>query len=119
MGKRKSSRKPVKKLKTTLDKEFSCLFCNHERTVTAKLDNEHKIGQLTCSACGVSFQTTITTLSEPIDLYSDWIDACEQANDTSKPAAATGGSHGGARSGASAPAAGGARHDEYDDSDDE
>jgi transcription elongation factor Elf1 len=26
------------------------------------------------------FQTTITLLTEPIDVYSDWIDACEAAN---------------------------------------
>jgi transcription elongation factor Elf1 len=26
------------------------------------------------------FQTTITPLTEPIDVYSDWIDACEAAN---------------------------------------
>ncbi|KAL2913586.1 hypothetical protein HK105_206888 [Polyrhizophydium stewartii] len=85
MGKRKSARKPQKKIKTTLDKEFSCLFCNHENTVTAKLDMETKSGTLMCRACGVSFQAQITALSEPIDLYSDWIDACERANEV-KPA---------------------------------
>uniref|UniRef100_A0A1I8BIY1 Transcription elongation factor 1 homolog n=1 Tax=Meloidogyne hapla TaxID=6305 RepID=A0A1I8BIY1_MELHA len=25
-------------------------------------------------------QTNITSLTEPIDVYSDWIDACEVAN---------------------------------------
>ncbi|KAH9258809.1 hypothetical protein BASA81_002873 [Batrachochytrium salamandrivorans] len=75
-----------------LDKEFSCLFCNHEKTVTAKIDMENKIGQLTCSACGVSFQTMVTSLSEPVDVYSDWIDACELANEgqkTTMPSAPT------------------------------
>lgn len=26
------------------------------------------------------YQTTITFLSEPVDVYNDWIDACETAN---------------------------------------
>lgn len=26
------------------------------------------------------FQTTINFLSEPVDVYNDWIDACETAN---------------------------------------
>ena len=26
------------------------------------------------------FKTAINTLTEPIDVYSDWIDACEAAN---------------------------------------
>ncbi|EGF80287.1 hypothetical protein BATDEDRAFT_7246, partial [Batrachochytrium dendrobatidis JAM81] len=77
MGKRKSSKKPQAKIKMVLDKEFSCLFCNHEKTVTCKMDMENKIGQLTCSACGVSFQSMVTKLSEPVDVFSDWIDACE------------------------------------------
>ena len=35
------------------------------------------IGTLACRMCGVSWQTNIHNLSEPVDIYSDWIDACE------------------------------------------
>jgi Transcription elongation factor Elf1 like len=38
---------------------FSCLFCNHERSVTVKMDKKAGIGQLTCKVCGQNFQTDI------------------------------------------------------------
>lgn len=77
MGKRKSSRKAVKKAKIVLDTAFSCLFCNHERSVTATLDKNIGVGTLTCKVCGQNFQASINALSEPIDVYSEWVDACE------------------------------------------
>lgn len=78
MGKRKkSSRGPVKKLKQKLDTQFTCLFCNHEKAINCTIDKKSNIGTLTCKICGQSFQTSITSLSEPIDIYSTWIDACE------------------------------------------
>jgi transcription elongation factor Elf1 len=47
-------------------------------------DKDLKIGYLNCSACSISWQATINELSEGmygnhagIDLYSDWVDACE------------------------------------------
>ncbi|BGP49141.1 hypothetical protein JCM10450v2_005022 [Rhodotorula kratochvilovae] len=80
MGKRKSSKKPQTRIKQVLDKSFRCVFCAHQGSVTCKLDNKNKIGRLDCKDCGQSFQTDITHLSEPVDLYSQWIDACEEAN---------------------------------------
>jgi transcription elongation factor Elf1 len=77
MGKRKSSAKPVKKLKQKLDTQFTCLFCNHEKAINCTIDKKTNIGTLTCKICGQSFQTAIDSLSEPIDIYSNWIDACE------------------------------------------
>ncbi|GAA5855280.1 hypothetical protein JCM9279_001931 [Rhodotorula babjevae] len=80
MGKRKSSKKPQTRIKQVLDKSFRCVFCAHQGSVTCKLDNKLKVGRLDCKDCGQSFQTDITHLSEPVDLYSAWIDACEEAN---------------------------------------
>lgn len=78
MGKRKSTaRKPVKKVKQTLDLSFTCLFCNHEKSVICTLDKKNGIGELHCKICGQSFQTAVHSLSKPVDIYSDWIDACE------------------------------------------
>lgn len=77
MGKRKSSAKPVKKIKQTLDTTFTCLFCNHEKSVICVLDKRNLLGELHCKICGQSFQTAINSLSQPVDIYSDWIDACE------------------------------------------
>lgn len=78
MGKRKtSSRGPVKKVKQRLDTQFTCLFCNHEKAINCTIDKRSNIGTLTCKICGQSFQTAINSLSEPVDIYSNWIDACE------------------------------------------
>ncbi|KAI0446614.1 transcription elongation factor Elf1 like-domain-containing protein [Xylaria telfairii] len=88
MGKRKkSSRKPQgPKKREGLAKEFTCLFCNHEKSVHVKLDKKAGVGQLSCAVCGQQFQCSINTLMEAIDVYSEWVDAAdavakEAAND--------------------------------------
>ncbi|CCK68928.1 Elf1p KNAG_0B04940 [Huiozyma naganishii CBS 8797] len=81
MGKRKkSSRGPVKRVVQRLDTKFNCLFCNHEQSVSCTLDKKNSIGTLSCKICGQSFQTRINTLSQPVDVYSDWFDAVEEVN---------------------------------------
>ncbi|KAG2181827.1 hypothetical protein INT44_008643, partial [Umbelopsis vinacea] len=79
-GKRKSNRKPVKRLKPELDKQFNCLFCNHEKSIECKIDHQNKVGHLSCKVCDVSWQCPITYLDEAVDVYSAWIDACENVN---------------------------------------
>ncbi|CAO3650221.1 unnamed protein product [Cunninghamella blakesleeana] len=87
MGKRKSKRKPMKKLKQKLDTQFNCLFCNHENAIECKLDSSNKVGHLTCKICDISWQCSITYLDEPVDVYSAWIDACEEVNKNKKAVA--------------------------------
>lgn len=41
------------------------------------MDKKVHIGFLYCKICGKDFQSTINYLSAPVDVYSDWIDACE------------------------------------------
>ncbi|KAI8320914.1 Elf1-domain-containing protein, partial [Martensiomyces pterosporus] len=77
MGKRKSSRKIVKKEKPKLDTTFDCLFCNHEKSIIVSMDKDRKVGNLKCKVCSASYQAAIHHLSDPIDVYSEWIDACE------------------------------------------
>lgn len=86
MGKRKAAAKPVKKIKQKLDVTFRCLFCNHEKSVICTLDKRNGIGDLHCKICGQSFQTAINSLSQPVDIYSDWIDACEDLAEEADPA---------------------------------
>ena len=43
-------------------------------------DRERKVGYISCRVCLEEFQAPITNLSEPIDVYGEWIDACEKAN---------------------------------------
>ncbi|MEL7341051.1 MAG: transcription elongation factor 1 family protein [Bacteroidota bacterium] len=81
MGRRrKAAKKVVKKKKATIPKQFKCPFCNHERSVKCTMDWESKVGELKCGVCGANFQASINYLSEPVDVYSDWIDACESEN---------------------------------------
>ncbi|KAL9325441.1 hypothetical protein ACSQ67_006086 [Phaseolus vulgaris] len=85
MGKRKSAAKaPPKKRMDKLDTVFSCPFCNHGTSVECSMsfdsDMKNMIGEASCNICQESFSTTITALSEPIDIYTEWIDECELAN---------------------------------------
>lgn len=48
--------------------------------MSCTLDKKNCIGSLSCKTCGQSFQTRITALSQPVDVYSDWFDAVEEVN---------------------------------------
>ncbi|KTW27389.1 hypothetical protein T552_02368 [Pneumocystis carinii B80] len=66
-------KRPKPKPRPPLDKTFNCLFCNHEKST------------LTCKVCGQTHQSIIHNLSAPVDIYSDWIDACDAvANQTNR-----------------------------------
>jgi len=82
MGRRRSKRKPPPKVKPVmpLDQLFNCPFCNHEKSCDVKMDRQRNIATIRCQVCVEDYQTSINYLSEPVDVYSDWIDACEQAN---------------------------------------
>ncbi|GLJ38953.1 hypothetical protein SUGI_0794100 [Cryptomeria japonica] len=81
MGKRKSSAKPPpKKRMDKLETVFTCPFCNHGSSVECRMDRKDMIGEASCSVCQEKFSTTINALSEPIDVYSEWIDECERVN---------------------------------------
>ncbi|PHH59555.1 hypothetical protein CDD82_2437 [Ophiocordyceps australis] len=79
MGKRKkSSRKPMGPKKSDpLPTTFTCLFCNHEKSVTVKLDRKAGVGQLDCRICGQRFQCSVNYLSAAVDVYGEWVDAAD------------------------------------------
>jgi len=78
MGKRaKKAKKPGPKKAEPLATTFACLFCNHEKSVTVKLDRKAGVGQLSCKVCGQSFQCSVNYLSAAVDVYSEWVDACD------------------------------------------
>lgn len=64
----------VKKVRQTVAKVFKCLFCNHDGAVTCQIDTRSMTGKLECSICGAKFQTSINTLTEPIDIFTEWLD---------------------------------------------
>lgn len=82
MGRRKSKRSagPKKKNIEPLDTLFDCPFCNHEKSCSVKIDRARNTGRIQCAVCMEDFQATINYLSEPLDVYNEWIDACEEAN---------------------------------------
>jgi transcription elongation factor Elf1 len=78
-GKRKSKKKVTGKVKDTVPKIFKCPFCAHDGSVEAKLDRKAETGVVSCRVCGESFQSRITTLDDPVDVYTAWIDALEDS----------------------------------------
>ncbi|KAF2074258.1 hypothetical protein CYY_004432 [Polysphondylium violaceum] len=80
MGKRKSSKPPPKKVQAKLPKTFDCPFCDHTGSVDCVLERDAGKGTAKCRVCNAQFSTSIHELSDPIDVYTDWIDACELAN---------------------------------------
>jgi len=79
MGKRKkAAKKPTGPRKNEpLPTVFPCLFCNHEKSVTVKVDKKAGVGALLCKVCSQQFQCSVNYLSMPVDVYSDWVDACD------------------------------------------
>ena len=58
---------------TCADKSFRCPFCAHPGTISVKMDSVAKLGRLTCSNCDQGYESPITHLSEPVDVYTDWL----------------------------------------------
>lgn len=75
MGRRKKAvKKVVKRKKYAVAKVFKCLFCNHDKSVACKMDTHSMTGELQCSICDAKYQTQINSLSEPIDIFTEWLD---------------------------------------------
>lgn len=80
MGKRKSKARVMKKARAGVDTMFDCPFCCHKQTVECKMSYQTNLGNIKCRVCGVAFQCEIHHLSDPIDVYSEWIDQTEKVN---------------------------------------
>lgn len=77
---------------------FTCLFCHHDKSVTVRLDRKEGIAQLVCRVCDQRYQSKVNRvcpfanldivlipaidLTEPVDIYSEWIDAADAAQET-------------------------------------
>ncbi|GIX65149.1 transcription elongation factor 1 [Babesia caballi] len=68
----------MQKRRGKLEKEFLCFYCQHEKSVAVKIDNQSGMGFLTCRVCGVKFSTRVTVLDEAIDVYAQWMDSCRE-----------------------------------------
>lgn len=80
MGRRKkAAKKAVKKKRPTVAKIFKCIFCHHDKSVTCKLDMDSKTGNLQCSVCNAKYRTQVHDLTEPIDIFTEWLDEANEA----------------------------------------
>lgn len=43
------------------------------------MNRDAAIGTLLCRICGVKWSCKVTHLDEPVDVYANWVDACEEA----------------------------------------
>jgi transcription elongation factor Elf1 len=88
MGKRKSRTSKsmaAPKKQPKLDTEFTCPFCNHAKAVGCDIDRKEWIARAACCVCSASYFTGAHALTEAVDVYSEWIDACEDANQGLRP----------------------------------
>lgn len=44
------------------------------------MDYDHAQGEIKCDQCNAKHESRISRLSEPIDVYAEWIDMCEDVN---------------------------------------
>ncbi len=54
--------------KEALSTTFPCLFCNHDKSVSVKLDKKAGTGELSCKVCGQQFQTGINCEFWPMSI---------------------------------------------------
>lgn len=78
MAKRKAKRVKKKFVPLRADKKFSCLECHREQMVECRLDYQRDKGRARCGACECVFVCDINKLSQPIDVYSEWVDSKAQ-----------------------------------------
>ncbi|GJN00848.1 hypothetical protein PR202_ga18069 [Eleusine coracana subsp. coracana] len=83
MGKRKSRMSKLlaqPKKQPKLDTTFPCPFCNHRDSVDCFIDLKHNRARVVCFICRENFSTKAHPLTEPVDVYAEWIDACVAVN---------------------------------------
>jgi transcription elongation factor Elf1 len=82
MGKRKSRKAPPsKKVAQKVATAFDCPFCGHSGSVECSIDLKDRVAKAECGVCMAVYATIANALTEPVDVYSEWIDECEKANE--------------------------------------
>ena len=87
------------------DTTFTCLFCHHDNSVNVRVDRKEGVALLVCKTCDQRYQSKVNRksslalvysnaplilyitadLTEPIDIYSEWIDAADAAQNEPPP----------------------------------
>lgn len=86
MGKRKKSTPKVQKRFYRLPKTFQCPFCNCPDSVHVKFDKKDMLAKVKCVKCKEGVKNIkMTPITEPIDIYDDWVDQVREANKSYNP----------------------------------
>lgn len=77
MGRKKVRRTKIKKTKKIqpLEKRFACPKCNQDAVVHCKVVKHQSKGYAFCTICEAQFRCEANNLTNPIDIYSAWIDS--------------------------------------------
>ena len=90
---------------TSIDTTFTCLFCHHDNSVNIRVDRKEGVALLVCKICDQRYQSKVNRtssssrsfatpyspyllrvdLTEAIDIYSEWIDAADAAQNEAPP----------------------------------
>lgn len=88
-----------------IDTTFTCLFCHHDNSVNVRVDRKEGVALLVCKVCDQRYQSKVNRtssfprvvrhplliplvaldLTEAIDIYSEWIDAADAAQNEAPP----------------------------------
>lgn len=78
MGRRKGKRLVANNVKRyKVDKVFDCPLCSHEKVVEVTLQKGVAVADIRCRVCHIHYSSPRGDLSEPIDVYSEWMDQLE------------------------------------------
>lgn len=80
MAKKKTKQKVIKVKIPTISTTFDCGFCYVKKSIQVKILKKELIAKLKCANCGTEWQCKANPLTEPIDVYSMWIDECHKIN---------------------------------------
>ena len=53
------------------------------------MDRKGQVGSLKCRVCQADLEMRITSLSQPVDVFAEWIDQCDALNKSAAVAAGT------------------------------
>jgi len=73
MGRRRRRKKVVRRVIRRLPKIFECPSCGAQ-AIRIEIKKEEGIATIKCGSCGLTDTLRITPLSEPVDVYGEFID---------------------------------------------
>ena len=80
MSKKKTRKRIIKQAVPKVETVFDCSFCSHKRCIFVEIDKRKKIAKIKCKICFNDYSQSIKSLTEPIDVYYDWLDKCVEIN---------------------------------------